>query len=97
MRLALCKARDVTGVIDSRLPRCSSTMPASAGSARNSASVMNGVFSHSVTSTLNQRGASRVALASKYGLLRSNCVASGYAFWVISTMPAMPGCGQLEW
>ncbi len=53
-----------TGVIDSRLPRCRSRIAASSRCARNSTSGTSRVFSTRVTSTLNQRGAARVALGS---------------------------------
>ena len=41
-------------------------------------------------STCIQIGASRVALGSKYSLVRSNCDGSGYAARATSAMPATP-------
>jgi len=55
------------------------------------------VFFTSLTSTLNQRGVSGVALGSKYLFLGSNWVASGYAATLTSASPAMPGSAHDEW
>ena len=66
-----------TGVIDRRLPRCRMTIRASSRCVRSSSSVTSRVFFLSLTSTLNQRGVSDVALGSKYLLFASNWVESG--------------------
>src|SRR5471030_2615822 len=54
----------VTGVIDNRLPFCSTTMSSSAGMVRISASDSSRVFCVPCTSTEIQRGCSGVALGS---------------------------------
>ena len=58
------KNREV-GVIDSRLPRCSTTISASSGVARNSGRPIGRVFFSACTSRSSQRGASVFDFASK--------------------------------
>ena len=55
-----CHSVGVTGVMDSRLPRCSTCMPASSGASRISLRLSNRVVSRQRTSTCTQRGAARL-------------------------------------